>query len=213
MRLGIFGGSFDPPHLGHLLPVIDAAETLALDVVRFVPAAHQPFKVGRARATSADRFAMTQRLVAGIPGLAADAVETDRGGLSYTVDTLAQIAASVPEAELVLLVGADAYALFDAWRDPARILELASVAVLARSGLVGEGEARRGEEEREGEGEGDGEGKGQDVLGRAGVRILRTRRVDISSTELRARVAAGRSIRGFTPDAVADYVAEHRLYR
>ena len=68
MRLGIFGGSFDPPHLGHLLPVIDAAESLALDAVRFVPAAVQPFKVGRATASAEQRLAMTERLVAGVPG-------------------------------------------------------------------------------------------------------------------------------------------------
>ena len=80
MRLGLFGGSFDPPHLGHLLPVIDAAEKLDLDAVKFVPAAVQPFKVGRATASPTDRFAMTERLVAGIPGFTADATEIERPG-------------------------------------------------------------------------------------------------------------------------------------
>jgi len=190
VRLGIFGGSFDPPHLGHLLPVIDAAEALGLDAVKFVPAAVQPFKVGRATASPTDRLAMTERLVASIPGFTADATEIERPGLSFTVDTLAALSAAQPDAELVLLLGADAFALFDTWREPERIRRLARVAVMTRSG-----ESAPAVDER------------------AGVQVLQTRRVDISSTELRARVAAGRTIRGFVPDAVADYIAEHRLYR
>lgn len=189
MRLGIYGGSFDPPHLGHLLPVIDAAEQLGLDGVRFVPAATQPLKVGRASASPADRLAMTERLVQGIPGFTVDPAEIDRPGLSYTVDTLAQVAAELPGAELFLLLGADAYALFDQWRDPERIRALATIVVLFR------GDGTRSPREQ------------------PGVRVLQSRRVDISSTELRARVRDGRTIRGFVPDAVADYVAEHRLYR
>ncbi|HEY2064336.1 MAG TPA: nicotinate-nucleotide adenylyltransferase [Gemmatimonadaceae bacterium] len=194
MRLGIFGGSFDPPHLGHLLPVIDAAETLGLEAVRFVPTAIQPLKVGRMSAAPEHRLAMTRRLIAGIPGFSADSTEIDRNGLSFTVDTLASLAAANPGAELVLLLGADAFALFDQWREPRRILELASVAVLVR-----------GDEEMP-----DVPASAQNA---GHVQLLRTRRVDISSTELRARVADGRTIRGFVPAAVADYIAEHRLYR
>jgi nicotinate-nucleotide adenylyltransferase len=189
VRLGIFGGSFDPPHLGHLLPVIDAAEALGLDAVHFLPAREQPFKIGRATATAEQRFQMTERLVAGIPGLQADRSEIDRRGLSYTVDTVAQMAAADPTAELVLLLGADAYALFEQWREPERIRALATIAVLFRGGDA------------------------PPSLESGPVHVLQTRRVDISSTELRARVADGRTIRGFMPDAVADYIAEHRLYR
>ena len=190
MRLGIFGGSFDPPHLGHLLPVIDAAESLGLDAVRFVPAAVQPFKVGRASASPTHRLAMTARLVAGVPGFSVDSTEIGRPGLSFTVDTLASMAAEHPDAELVLLLGADAFALFDEWRESERIRKLATLAVLVRGG-----------------------DRMPDTGVRTGVRLLQTRRVDISSTELRARIADGRTIRGFVPDAVADYIAEHRLYR
>ena len=190
MRLGIFGGSFDPPHLGHLLPVIDAAESLGLDAVRFVPAAIQPFKAGRAHAEPRHRMAMTERLVAGVPGFAADATELDRPGLSFTVETLATFAASPGVQELVLLVGADAFALFEQWREPERIRQLATIAVLVRGG-----------------------DRLPAVGSPSGVKLLQTRRVDISSTELRARVADGRTIRGFVPDAVADYIAEHRLYK
>jgi nicotinate-nucleotide adenylyltransferase len=191
VRLGIFGGSFDPPHLGHLLPLIDAAETLRLDAVRFVPAATQPFKTGGGSASAGHRAAMTERLVAGVPGFSVDRSEIERAGLSYTVDTVTAVAAGVaPGTELVLLIGADAYALFEQWREPSRIRSLAAVAVLARGD---EGAPDAGRE--------------------SGVQRLPTRRVDISSTELRARVADGRTIRGFVPDAVADYIAEHRLYR
>ncbi|HKH91695.1 MAG TPA: nicotinate-nucleotide adenylyltransferase, partial [Gemmatimonadaceae bacterium] len=132
MRLGIYGGSFDPPHLGHLLPVIDAVEQLGLDGVRYVPAAIQPLKVGRASASPADRLAMTERLVQGIPGFSVDPAEIDRPGLSYTVDTLAAVAAEVPGAELFLLLGADAYALIDQWRAPERVRALARIVVMVR---------------------------------------------------------------------------------
>ena len=191
MRLGIFGGSFDPPHLGHLLPVMDAAEALVLDAVRFVPAAIQPFKADRTVTDAIHRLAMTERLVAGIPGFSADSSEIDRPGLSFSVDTLQAMADGQPDAELVLIVGADAYAMLDAWREPERVRRLASIAVLERGETVA---AVGGQVEQ-------------------GVRRLRTRRVDISSTELRARVADGRTIRGFVPEAVAEYIAAHRLYR
>ena len=190
MRLGVFGGSFDPPHLGHLLPLIDAAEMLRLDRVLFVPAATQPLKIGGAAASAAHRMELTRRLVAGIPGFEASAAEVDRPGLSYMVDTLSAVAAEAPRAQITLVLGADAYALFAGWKDPERIRRLASLAVMTR-----------GEERAPSDG------------GAEQVELLRTRRVDISSTELRARVADGRTIRGFVPDAVADYIAAHRLYR
>jgi nicotinate-nucleotide adenylyltransferase len=189
VRLGIYGGSFDPPHLGHLLPVLDASEQLGLDAVRFVPASVQPLKVGRETASAADRLAMTERLVHGIPGFSVDPAEIGRPGLSFTVDTLAGLKAAMPDADLHLLLGADAYALFDQWREPERVRSLATIVVMVRDGAP------------------------QVVEARPGVQVLQSRRVDISSTELRARVRDGRTIRGFVPDAVADYIAEHRLYR
>ena len=190
MRLGIYGGSFDPPHLGHLLPVLDAAEQLGLDAVRFVPASIQPLKVGQASATPAHRLAMTERLVQGILGFVVDPAELDRPGLSFTVDTLEALAAASPGAELFLLLGADAFGLIEQWRKPDRVRALATIVVMAREPRTVSTEA----------------------LGPR-VQVLQTRRVDISSTELRARLRDGRTIRGFVPDAVADYIAEHRLYR
>ena len=132
---------------------------------------------------------MTERLVQGIPGFSVDPAEIDRPGLSYTVDTLAGLAEANPGVELFLLLGADTYALFDQWREPERIRALATIVVMVR------GEAAPA------------------LPAKSEVQVLQSRRVDISSTELRARVRDGRTIRGFVPDAVADYIAEHRLYR
>lgn len=188
----MYGGSFDPPHLGHLLPVLDAAEQLGLDAVRFVPASVQPLKVGLASASAADRLAMTERLVQGTPGFSVDPAEIDRPGLSFTVDTLSSMKAAAPGAELFLLLGADAFGLLDQWRSPDRIRALATIVVMTR-GSNDPSAARIASDER--------------------VQVLQTRRVDISSTELRARLRDGRTIRGFVPDAVADYIAERRLYR
>lgn len=189
MRLGIYGGSFDPPHVGHLLTATDACEALALDRLVWVPAGVQPLKVGQARATPAQRLAMVRLLAAGDARFEVDPVEIDRDGLSYTVDTVAAYAARYPDAELFLLVGADVLGTFHLWRDPERIRALATMAVLERAGGGDAGE-----------------------LGGALVR-LPTRRVDVSSTEIRARLAAGRSIHGFVPESVARFIEAERLYR
>lgn len=192
VRLGLFGGTFDPPHIGHLLAAVDACEALALDRLTFVPAATQPFKVGLVAADATHRLEMVRRMIAGDPRFAVDPIEIEREGLSYTVDTLAQYAATAPEAERFLLVGADVPGSFAAWRSPERILELATVVVLRRGT---EDDAAAAEAER------------------WGFQRLDSRRIDVSSTEVRARARAGRSIRGFVPDAVAAYIESAGLYR
>ncbi|HVX37985.1 MAG TPA: nicotinate-nucleotide adenylyltransferase [Gemmatimonadaceae bacterium] len=190
MRIGLLGGSFDPPHVGHLLAASDAFESLGLDRLIFVPAAVQPFKAGQAGATPEQRLAMVRLLAANDRRFEVSAIEIDRGGLSYTVDTLSAVAAQWPAAELFLLVGADVPASFANWREPDRIAQLATLVVLERSGEAPE------------------------LGGLPGTwRALPTRRIDISSTEVRRRVREGKSIRGFVPDAVADFVAAERLYR
>jgi nicotinate-nucleotide adenylyltransferase len=189
VRIGLLGGSFDPPHNGHLLAAGDALGALGLDRLLFIPASTQPLKAGQARAAPVQRLAMVALLIAGEPGLEASAIEIERGGLSYTVDTLTALAAQMPSAELFWLVGADIPRTFAKWRDPERIVELATVVVLQRTDEV------------------------PDLSDLPGSRRLATRRIDISSTEIRQRVAAGKSIRGFVPDAVADFIASERLYR
>jgi nicotinate-nucleotide adenylyltransferase len=192
VRHALFGGSFDPPHVGHLLVAIDAADQLSLDSVIFVPAATQPLKAGRAGATAAQRLDMVRLLVEGTPRLDASAVEVDRAGLSFTVDTLSDFAARQPTDERFLLLGDDVLATFDQWREPGRILELARIVVLQREGRQSALPA---------------------VMAGADVVRLQTRRVDVSSTEIRDRVRAGKSVRGFVTDGVAAYIARAGLYR
>lgn len=195
MRLGVLGGTFDPPHVGHLLVANDAADALHLDRLLFVPAAIQPLKVRSASAPPADRLAMVRLLAGDDTRFAADPIEIERDGLSFTVDTLAAMAEREPDAERFFLVGADVLATLPRWREPKRVQRLARLVVLERAGFATE-----------------------PVNSAAGalapdVIFLPTRRVDVSSTEIRGRVAAGRSLRGFVPEPVADYIATHGLYR
>jgi nicotinate-nucleotide adenylyltransferase len=194
VRLAIFGGSFDPPHIGHLLVAVDAAEQLAFDRVVFVPAATQPLKAGRAGASAAHRVEMARLLVQGDPRLEVSTVEVDRAGLSFTVDTVAHFAERQPTDERFLLLGDDVLATFAQWREPARILELAQVVLLERDGRQSPLPA---------------------VMQAAGTEVvrLRPRRVDVSSTEIRERVRSGKSVRGMVTDGVAEFIARAGLYR
>lgn len=203
MRIGLFGGTFDPPHHGHLLAASDAFEALALDRLAWIPAAQQPLKVGLPSATAADRLAMTRLAVGDDPRFSVDAVEIERAGLSFSVDTLEEYARSRPGDELVVLVGADVLATFARWKEPRRIAQLARLAILHRAvnGAPVEKAAIAGAITAI---------TGDDV---PAPLVLETRRVDISSTEVRERARAGRSLHGFVPDAVARYVRERALYR
>lgn len=133
MRLGVFGGSFDPPHVGHYLAALDAAERLGLDRVLWVPAAQQPLKALAPHAASSEqRFEMVSAATALDPRFGASRIEIDRPGLSFTVSTLEAFALEYPDAERYLLVGEDAWARFAEWREPDRIRTLARTDVLAR---------------------------------------------------------------------------------
>lgn len=192
-RIGIFGGTFDPPHVGHLLAASDAVEALSLDRLVFVPARVSPFKEGSTRTEAADRLAMVRLMVGEDPRFGVDPIEIDRDGLSYTVDTLAAFAERHPDAERYLLVGEDVLSGFPQWREPARIRRLARLVVL-----------RRAVEE---------ELALPDAVRAEPPELLPTRRIDVSSTEVRQRARAGRSLHGFVPDAVVAYIEQARLYR
>jgi nicotinate-nucleotide adenylyltransferase len=173
-----------------LLAAGDAFEALELDRLVFIPASVQPLKTGQEAASPQHRLAMVRLLVDDDRRFEASSMEIDRGGLSYTVDTLSAFAAESPSAELFWLVGGDVVRSFARWREPQRITQLATVVVLQRTD------------------------EAPDLASIPGTpRRLATRRIDISSTEVRRRVQEGRSIRGFVPDAVAEYIAAERLYR
>lgn len=192
MRIGVFGGTFDPPHIGHLLLATDAREALGLDRLIFVPAATQPFKVNTPPIASArDRLEMVRLAVADDANYTIDDTEIDRKGLSFTVDTLEQLSRKNPGAKLFLLLGEDALAGIDGWRSPERIRELATLAVMRRSGSERSPVARIADD----------------------VTTVSARRVDVSSSEIRERLRAGKSIKGFVPESVERFIEARGLYR
>ncbi len=184
MRLGILGGSFDPVHHGHLILARAAREELALDSVLLVPAALSPHKAGTAPASAADRLEMLRLATGDEPGFECSGIELARPAPSYTVDTLRELAAARRGAELVLLIGADNVEKFPAWREADVIPRLADIVVLDR-------------------------GAGAPHHAWPVVRRL----VDISSTDIRRRVAQGLSIRYLTPEPVCGYISAKGLYR
>jgi nicotinate-nucleotide adenylyltransferase len=193
VRLAIFGGSFDPPHAGHLLASVDAVEQLELDRLIVVPTGTQPLKVGAAVGTPEQRLTMARMTFGDDPRFEVSDVEVARGGLSFTVDTLAHVAEQYPAAERFLLLGVDVLGSFAKWKEPQRILTLARPVLLERQA---DAPVDLPEEFR---------------IAKA-IR-LSTRRVDVSSTEIRERVRTGRSIRGFVTESVAAYIERGGVYR
>ncbi len=186
--VGLFGGSFDPIHHGHLLAAQAALEALALERVWLIPAAEQPFKVGAHSAAADHRARMVDLAIRGEPAFGLERIELDRAGPSYTIDTLRLLRDRNPEQGFVLLLGADAAQELPQWREAGEITRLARVVRFARPGEAAASGARPDE-------------------------TVRVPQVEVSSTEIRDRVRAGQSIRYWVPDAVADYIAAHRLYK
>jgi nicotinate-nucleotide adenylyltransferase len=198
VRIGVFGGTFDPPHVGHLIAAADAVDALSLDRVVFVPASAQPLKKDGTWASPADRLQMVRLLVGSEPRLAVDPIEIDRAGLSFTVDTLVEMARQSPRDERFLLMGADVVRSFAHWRDPLAVTRLCELAIWRRGDVTGEQIASW---------------LPTDSSGRPpSYRVLDARRVDVSSTEIRSRVQAGRSIRGFVPETVRAFIERSGLY-
>jgi nicotinate-nucleotide adenylyltransferase len=184
-RVGVFGGTFDPVHVGHLAIALAALESVPLDRVLFVPAQRSPLKDRDPLASVADRVAMLEAAIAGEPRFALSRVELDRDGVSYTVETLEALR---PEGELFLILGSDALADLARWRAPDRIRELSTILVAARPGAPEPDPMH-------------------------GARAFDAPRLDISSRELRARAARGMSLRYLVPDAVWEYITKRRLYQ
>jgi nicotinate-nucleotide adenylyltransferase len=199
MRIGFFGGSFDPVHNGHLELARCCQEQASLDEEWFTPAAVQPLKRGGPRASNSDRVAMLGMATAGEPSWHVCRLEIDRGGLSYTVDSLREIHAERPDDELFVLLGSDTLRDIGSWREPEEIFRLARPLLVHRAGSP---QPEIPESVR--------------TLTPTDVEepaIVEMPAMNVSSTEIRARIAAGQSIDDLVPPAVARYIAKHKLYR
>ena len=196
-RVGIFGGTFDPIHVGHLIVAEEARVRLALDTVVFVPARVSPHKLDDVPAPKEDRYSMVCQAVGDHPFFAVSPIEVEREGPSFTVDTVRQFREELgPDADLFFVMGTDSLESFPRWRAPRRILELCRLIVVSRPGhavlLARLAQAVPGLVER--------------------TEVLTTLEIGISSTDLRARVRAGLPIRYQVPAAVERYIAERGLY-
>ena len=196
-HIGILGGTFNPPHMGHLVMAQEALDQLDLERVVLLPVAVPPHKEAREDPGGTVRVELCRLAVAGDEHLGVSTLEVDRGGASYTVDTLRELHELEPEHDLTFIVGGDMAQSLPAWREPEAILALAQLAVAEREGVRREDIARRLEPLHDG--------------GR--VVFFDMPRIDISSSDIRRRVAEGRPIRYLVPDAVAEAIAEHNLYR
>ena len=196
-QLGILGGTFNPPHLGHLVMVQDALDQLALDRVVLMPVSRPPHKEAPEDPGADVRLELCRLAAAGEPRVEVSALEIERGGASYTVDTLRALHDREPEHALTFIVGGDMAHSLPAWREPEAILRLARLAVAERDGLSRAEIARRLEPLHSGD----------------SVVFFDMPRIDLSSSAIRQRVAAGRPIRYLVPDAVAEAIRARRLYR
>jgi nicotinate-nucleotide adenylyltransferase len=207
MRLGIFGGTFDPVHYGHLLLAESCREQLRLDQVWFLPAAVPPHKQERTLAPAVARAEMLELAIGGHPAFVVCRHEIERGGVNFTADTLSQIHAKDPTRELFFLMGADSLQDLPTWKNPQQICELATPVMVCR-GELGQAAVT---------GESFDWSRLETIVSAERLRDIRNHlvhmpRVDLSSSELRARVAAAQSIRFRTPRAVEKYIESHRLY-
>ena len=197
MRVGVLGGVFNPPHIGHMVCAQEALVALGLDEVALIPVGEAPHREVEADPGGEVRLALCEAAAAPDDRLVTSRLELDRPGPSYTADTLAELARERTGDELVLILGADEAGSLPSWHDPQRVLASATVAAVEREGL-------RREEIRE------------RVAGLAGaerMEFFAMPRIDVSSTLVRRRVGEGLSIRYLVPDAVAELVSTRGLYR
>ncbi|MFA6173604.1 MAG: nicotinate-nucleotide adenylyltransferase [Kiritimatiellales bacterium] len=198
-RIGVFGGSFDPVHIGHLTIAQDAVEQLELDRLIFVPAAVPPHKQDKALAEGRHRFEMLQLATESNLSFEVSDMELQRGGVSYTFDTITQIQFEHPGAELFFIVGLDSLVELHCWRNVDKLLELCTIVPFARGG---EDPARVAEQIK----------LSEPWKTRLMERLIRIHEVEISASEIRMRLAEGLSIRYLVPPEVEMYIAEHHLY-
>lgn len=187
-RIGVMGGTFDPIHNGHLVAASEAAAALNLDEVLFVPTG-QPWQKTDVSAAS-DRCTMVEIATAANPKFRVSTVDIDRGGPTFSVDTLLDLQVQHPDSDLVFIIGADAAANIDSWKDSDALLDLAQFVAVTRAGhTVTIPQTKAGS-----------------------IQVLEIPSLAISSTDIRERVSEGKPIRYLVPDEVLDYIAKHGLY-
>ncbi len=194
--IGILGGTFNPPHLGHLICGQEALIQLELDRILMIPAGVPPHKAVEEDPGPRHRLELCRRAVEGDDRFEVSALEMERAGPSYTVDTLRELHQIAPDSELYLILGGDAAAGLSAWRAPEQVLALATLAIARRRGT-----SRTAIDDTLSQ-----------VEGGERARFFRMPRIGISSTDIRERVQRRESLRYLVPDGVASYIAEHQLY-
>lgn len=202
-RIGVFGGTFDPVHLGHLMIAEQAREHLGLSEVRWIPAATAPHEQLKNASDSSHRLAMVQLAICGNSKFVCDGREIRRGGKSYTIDTLHELKSQFPNSDLVILMGADSLREFSKWRMPSEICKVAQVVVIVRGGQPAPNLSMLAEFLPE--------SKSPQQL--SDEHILSMPQFEVSSSDIRRRVALGKSIRYMVPAAVEAYIRQHNLYR
>ena len=190
MRLGIFGGTFNPIHLGHLIIAESAAEALQLDRVVFIPCAQPPHKSPRLLATAPHRLRMAKLAIQGNPRFTCSDIEIRRGGPSYSVETMRHLRTAMPKAQFYFIIGSDSLRELHTWREAEALAELCQFISVTRPG---------------------------EAISRCRLKVkvhrLEGHPVAIASSEIRSRLALGKSVRYLVPDAVRRYIERHRLYR
>jgi nicotinate-nucleotide adenylyltransferase len=199
IKIGILGGSFDPPHNGHIKIAEEVCKRLALDNVLFIPSYLPPHR-DKPQATEQQRLEMVRLAIQSLPFAEVSTIEIDRKGTSYTIDTLTELAAVMPKTELFLILGADAMELFPSWKQPTDILKLATVVIVNRPGYdfsnIQKFLATSPLEKSKNK-----------------VQFVECNSLDISSSELRTLIAQNKDVHSYIPEAVADYIEKRKLYR
>ena len=192
LRIGVFGGTFNPPHMGHLRLAKIVRERFGLDRVLWIPNSRSPFKTGEELAEAADRLAMIRAATEGDAAFSVSEIEIRQRGASYTVDTLRKLREEHPDAVFRLIVGSDQWSEFSRWREPEEIVRRAPLIVFPRAGYE-QAAVPAGFEKY--------------------VEFADTPLIDLSSTDIRQRIRAGRSVRYMAPPAVLEIIEERGLYR
>jgi nicotinate-nucleotide adenylyltransferase len=194
LRIGLFGGTFDPPHCGHVAVAADVADALDLDQVFWIPAGQPPHKSLVSAAPLALRLEMTRAAIKADSRFKVSSIEVERGCVSYTLDTVRSLRGSYPGTILFLIIGTDQFRDFGTWQNPEKLLELTELVVMDRDGLPGSNHI-------------------PDVEGAEKAHFVSVGQVDISSTDVRSAVRNKQDIRSLVPTGVAEIIYRERLYR